>query len=102
MKKESLDSQTNYQNATSGAYGVNVLLSGNVPVEGVEHFVVSAETESTISFESAVDQANTYADQSVIGLKVLAGQSIVTGPIKNLQVTGTGGKVSANLFNRPK
>tara|TARA_R110000851_G_scaffold184941_1_gene334319 strand:- start:949 stop:1257 length:309 start_codon:yes stop_codon:yes gene_type:complete len=102
MKKAILDSQTNYQNATSGANGIVILLSGNLPVSSHEYFVVTAETESTISFDSAVEAGDTYADQSVSGMVILAGQSIVTGPIKNLTVTGVGAKVSASLLNRPK
>lgn len=87
--------EANFQIASQGGFGHNMISTGTSSVAGRIYFAVEAQGECTISYNKYDLPFNTDGDASVAGLVIKDGASMVLGAVTDIAVTG--GTLKANL-----
>ena len=87
--------QTNFQKATQGAFGHNLISDGETSVANRVYFSVKAFGDCTISYDKHSLPYNTNGDASVTGLLIADGNECVLGAVENISVSG--GTIMAHL-----
>jgi hypothetical protein len=94
------DYAKNFEVSSLGLYGHNVISAGETSVTGRAYNAIQVITDCTISYESAFPtKPVTNTDATVTNLALTKGTTIILGCVKNISVTGAGGKIIAHLIS---
>ena len=91
--------QSNFQKASSGGFGHNVLLEGQTSPTGNIYHALYVIDDCVISYDNAIKSSND-GDLTVSALFLKRNAVVIVGVIKNIQVTT--GSVMAHLISIPK
>jgi hypothetical protein len=94
------DYAKNFEVSSLGLYGHNIISTGQTSVTGRAYNAIQVIADCTISYTSAFPtKPVTNTDATVTGLALTKGTTIILGCVKNIAVTGTGGKIIAHLIS---
>ena len=88
----------NLQDSLNGMYGHTVLGAGDDTVAGRIYSSVTATAGCTIAYDRYTPIAS-EGDDRVTGLSLTAGQTLNLGAIHNIEVTGLGARLVANILD---
>jgi hypothetical protein len=90
----------NFEVSSLGLYGHNIISTGETSATGRAYNAIQVMEDCTISYESAFPEKPIInTDASVTGLELTRGTTIILGCVKNISVTGVGGKIIAHLIS---
>ena len=95
---QEIEYQSNFQKASSGGFGHNILTEGQTSPAGNLYHAIYVIDDSVISYDNGIKSSND-GDTSVSTLFLKRNATIIVGIIKNIQVLS--GDIMAHLISIP-